>query len=61
VLQGQFSRIGDDQPNGLAHVGEDFCKTLAVDGSGCARDADDDLAHDSNPVALPFSLLFPAD
>ena len=49
VLQRQFSRVGDDQANGLAHLGEDFCETFAVDGSRCARDADDDLAHGPKP------------
>ena len=58
VLEGDLARVGDDQPNGLAHVGQDFSEALAVDGTGGARNADNDLAHDSKPVALPFSLLF---
>ena len=49
VLQRQFPRVGDDQANGLAHLGEDFCETFAVDGSRCARDTDDDLAHGPKP------------
>jgi len=61
MLQRQFSRIGNDETNGLAHLGEDLSEALSVNRTGCSGDADDDLAHESKPVDLPFSLLFPTD
>ena len=58
MFEGQLTGVGDDEADGFAHLGEDFGQAFAVDGARCAGDADDDLAHGSNPVALPFSLLF---